>query len=189
MKLTTKIAIATMVALLSSTSLTAYAASAVAPGYQTQPGMLQTADEAAVALAQIHAARVALFNNDIAIGDTENPETADRYLPVDVSVTLNEDFVVTPENKAAPDTAYQQVRKGEKDSAIETLNLARNDADLPAALPPVAAVTTQLEKAQTFMEEGKYLDANVALKAVEDSIRIRSYTIDAIPMQGPAKTN
>ncbi|MEZ5714241.1 MAG: YfdX family protein [Paracoccaceae bacterium] len=213
MKLTRKIATATMVALLSSTSLAAYAATEAAPGYRTQPGMLQTADEAATALAQIHAARVALFDNDIetaksqlgearshfldaekkfndiTIGDTENPESADRYLPFDVSVALDEDFVVTPENKTALDTANQQVRNGDKDSAIETLNLARIDANLSAALLPVADVTTHLDKAQTFMDEGKYFDANVALKAVEDSILIRSYTIDAIPQQGTPATN
>jgi TolA-binding protein len=194
--------------LLSTSALAAFAATKPAPAYATQASMLQTADEPLTAVTRAHAARLALFENDIeaakgrlaearaefldaekkfndlTIGDTEEPESAERFLPFDMSMALTETFQATPENTQALEKAYGMMQTGSQDEAIEVLRMASIDVNVSAAMLPIAEVTTQLQNAQNFIDEGKYYDANLALKAVEDSVVVRSFSIDAIPQQG-----
>ncbi|MCB1339299.1 MAG: YfdX family protein, partial [Maritimibacter sp.] len=122
--------------------------------------------------------------NDMTIGDTEDPSNAQRYLPFDMSMTLSEDFTVTDESKEALDKANGLIQQGSTDDAIEVLRLASVDVNVTSALLPVVATTDQLEQARTLIDEGKYFEANLALKAIEDSVIVRSFSIDAIPQQG-----
>lgn len=208
MKTRTGIATLALVALMSSTSVAVHAATSPTPAYQTQSGMLKTADEALTAVTRARAARLALFENDIeaakgrlaearagfldaekklsglTIGDTEDPTNAARYLPFDMSMALTESFNATEENKQALEKAQGLMQTGSADDAIEVLRLASIDVNISVALLPIAEASEQLEKAQTFIDEGKYFDANVALKAMEDSIVVRTFSIDAIPQQG-----
>ncbi|MEZ5721481.1 MAG: YfdX family protein [Paracoccaceae bacterium] len=208
MKNLPKLTALALAAFMSTGSLVAYAATTDAPAYQTQQEMLKTADEALSAITQAHAARLALFANDIeaaktkvaaadqafldaektlndmTIGDTEDPSNAQRYLPFDMSMTLSEDFTVTDESKEALDKANGLIQQGSTDDAIEVLRLASVDVNVTSALLPVVATTDQLEQARTLIDEGKYFEANLALKAIEDSVIVRSFSIDAIPQQG-----
>ena len=205
----------TLAAFMSSGSLVAYAATTEppaqqTPAYETQKEMLKTADEALTAITDAHAARLALFENDIAaakeriahadaafldaekkfndltIGDTEMPSDAKRYLPFDMSMALNENFTVTDESKEALEKANGLIQQGATDDAVEVLRLASVDVNVTGAFLPVVSTTDQLEQAKSLIDEGKYFDANLALKAIEDSVVIRSFSIDAIPQQGTA---
>ncbi len=210
MKTASKVTALALAALLSAGSVIAYAATEAAapPSYETQKEMLKTADEALNAVTKAHAARLALFNddidtakarlaearsqfdnaekglNDLTIGDTEDPSSSAKYLPFDMSMALTEDFNATDQNKAALQKAYGLMQTGSKDDALDVLRLASIDVDVSAALLPVASTAEHLQDAQTLIDQGKYHEANLALKAVEDSVVVRSYAIDAIPQQG-----
>jgi hypothetical protein len=208
MKTRSKLAALAMTALMASASIPALAASSAEPAYQTQTGMLETADEALQAVTRAHAARLALFENDIeaakgrlaearaeflksekdlndlTIGDTEDPNNAARYLPFDMSMALTETFTATDENKQALERAYGLMQTGSPDDAVEVLRMASIDVNVSAALLPIVEASEQFEKAQTFIDDGKYYDANLALKAIEDMIVVRTFSIDAIPQQG-----
>jgi uncharacterized membrane protein len=197
-----------LAALLSTSAVAAFAATEPAPAYQTQKEMLKTADEALNAVTRAHAARLALFNNDIedakgrlaearadfldaeksfndlTIGDTENPADGERYLPFDMSMALSETFQATDENKAALEKAYGMMKSGAQDDAVEVLRMASIDVNVSTAMLPVNGVTDNLQKAQDFIDSGKYFDANLALKAVEDSVIVRTFSLDEIPQQG-----
>ncbi|MEC3862857.1 YfdX family protein [Mesobacterium sp. TK19101] len=202
--------------LLSTSAITAYAATTdpapvTAPSYKTQSAMLKTADEALNAVVNARAARLALFDNnideakarltkateefnvaekglnDLTIGDTEMPDNAARYLPFDMSMVLSDNFVPSEDATQALNQAGDQIKQGNTDQALETLRLASVDVNVSAALLPVADTSDQLEKAQTLMDQGKYFEANLQLKKIEDSVIIRSFSIDAIPQQGDAK--
>lgn len=149
----TALALATV---LSTGALAAYAASDTTPAYPTQQAMLQTADEALNALTRVHAARLALFNNDI--------EAA--------------------KGRQALDQANDLIQQGAPDDAVELLRLASVDVNVTVAMLPVVSTTGQLEAAATLIDDGKYFDANVALKAIEDSVILRRFSIDEIPQQG-----
>ncbi|MBN2905827.1 MAG: YfdX family protein [Rhodobacteraceae bacterium] len=210
MKSASKLTAIALAALMTSTSFMAHAASAPDPAmvYQTQKKMLRTADEALTVLTRAHAARLALFDNDIetaqaklaearvafdkaektmndlTIGDTEDPTNPTQYLPFDMSMTLTDGFVATDENKLALEKAYGLMQTASPDDAIEVLRLASIDVNVSAALLPIVEASEQVQKAQTFLDDGEYFKANLALKALEDSVITRTFSIDAIPQQG-----
>lgn len=205
-----KLTVLALTALMTTTSVMAHAAPATdpAPAYRTQDRMLRTADEALTAVTRAHAARLALFDNDVegakarlaearaefdkaektlndlTIGDTEDPANPTQYLPFDMSMALTDHFVATAENKQALQKAYGLMQTGSPGDAVEVLRLASVDVNVSAALLPVVEASAQLQQAQTFIEEGDYFKANLALKALEESVIIRSFSIDAIPQQG-----
>ncbi|ARE38613.1 hypothetical protein RGUI_0472 [Rhodovulum sp. P5] len=210
MKTASKLTAVALAALMTTTAIVSHAANAPAPApaYQTQEQMLTTADEALTAVTRAHAARLALFDNDVeaakarlaeartafdkadktlndlTIGDTEDPTNPTQYLPFDMSMALTDHFVATEENKQALEKAYGLIQTGSPDDAVEVLRLASIDVNVSAAMLPVVEASDQLQQAQTFIDNGDYYKANLALKALEDSVIIRSFSIDEIPQQG-----
>lgn len=204
----TRIAALALTAMMATTSFTAFAAPDKAPAYATQAEMLKTADEALQAITRAHAARLALFDNDIdgararlaearadfdnaesslndlTLGNTEDPTNTARYLPFDMSMALTEGFTATEENQEALQQASGLMQNGSPDDAIEVLRLASIDVNISAALLPVVETSDQFAAAETFIDEGQYFEANLALKAIEDSIIVNTFSIDAIPLQG-----
>lgn len=176
--------------------------------YPTQSGMLEVADGATQALMDIHAARVALMDGEtetagkliasaktafdeshdewaaLTVGDTQNKDSDLRFLPVNASMALGETFVMTPEAGDALKTAGAQMQKGDKDQALETLRVADVQLEMTVAMLPLNGVDAALATAGKSVTDGDYYAANLALKGVLDSVEIRSYGVDAIPVQG-----
>lgn len=211
MKSGRKLTALTLAALLSAAALSAQANTETAAPYQTQKAMLKTADEAMSALNDAHGARLALFDNDIetaktrlskalsqfrnaegdaktlAMTDTENPSTEARFLPFDMSMALSETFQPSDQNTEALQKAGELMQSGKEDDAAEVLRAASIDVNVSAAMLPVTQTGDQLQEAQKLVDEGKYFEANLALKSIEDSVILRSFSIDAIPQQGDAQ--
>lgn len=202
----------TLAAMLGATALTAstaaFADTAKAVTYETQDAFLQTADEALSAITQVQAARLALFENDITrakdaveaartslvasesdlsdklMRDFTLVDSKTNYLPFDMSMTLTEAFDATEENKLALQKAYGLFESAEPDEAVEVLKLAEIDVQVTAALLPYDATLTALDGAIGNIEDGDYFDANLDLKSISDSVIMRAFSIDAVPMQG-----
>ena len=197
-------------AMLSAVAFNAEANNAAATPYQTQKEMLKTADEALTAITGAHAARMALFDNDIeaaktqlsqahsqflnaekdastlSVADTENPSAEAKYLPFDMSMALTEDFKPTDQNKEVLKNASELMQSGKQDNAAEVLRAADIEVNVSAAMLPVSATGASFDQAQKLVDEGKYFEANLALKSIEDSVIVRNFSIDAIPVQGDA---
>ncbi len=178
--------------------------------YATQKTLLKTADEALATLTHVHAARMALFDNDmdvakaevtkatkaltegetdltaLHVADTEKTDTKAEYLPFDMSMMLSSTFQPTKESKAALEKANAQMQGGDQDSAIETLRIASVDLNISAALLPDASSMETLKQASKLIDDRDYFEANLALKSIEDSVIVRTFGIDAIPAQGNA---
>ena len=178
------------------------------PSYAVQDSMLATADEALAAITQIHKARLQLFENEIngakaalevartdmmqgdktmvdkLIRDFASPNSSDTYLPFDMSMSLTEGFTQTDENKLALEKAYGLMQTAKADEAVQVLKLAEIDVNVQAAMLPYEATLASLDGAIGNIEDGKFFDANIALKSIEDSIIVRTFGIDAIPQQG-----
>ncbi|MDN5787958.1 YfdX family protein [Pseudorhodobacter sp.] len=176
--------------------------------YATQKELLKTADQALVTLKSVHSARVALMDNEIDVGaakvadakdaltqgetdlkalrvaDTEKTDAQADYLPFDVSMMLTDSFQPTDANKAAVKKAQDQMSSGDKNAAIDTLRLASVDVNISAAMLPESASMDNLNKAADLIKQKNYFDANLALKSIEDSVIVRSFGVDAIPVQG-----
>ncbi|WP_317627576.1 YfdX family protein [Rhodalgimonas zhirmunskyi] len=161
-------------------------------------------------LNDVRAARLALINNDIqtaraklekatkafdvssqqwkalVVQDVTSPGDAADYVPFDVSMALGESFTATPENQKAVSEANQHMQKGDEIKALDVLRVNDVDVTLSAALLPVTETHDHLQYAMKALDEGKYFDANLALKAIDDGIIVQSYGINAIPQQGNA---
>lgn len=176
--------------------------------YPTQEQMLKTADDALSAMTQVRAARIDILENRIdaaktAVSDAtrslamaeadigalgingfgaSDPDV--EYLPFDMSMSLTETFSETEENKLALQKAYGLFESADPDEAIEVLRIAEIDVSVSTALLPAQESMMHLQDASAFLSEGKYFEANLALKRIEDAVLIDTFEIDAIPQQG-----
>lgn len=175
-----------------------------------ESSFIKTVDEAYKALHEIRAARMAIFNGqpeeavkltgeahtDLAAANTtmhehevmtqKKADESDAYIPFDTSMVLAEGFVPDEAKKAALTKANEHLAKGEKAHAVEALKLGNIEVSVTAALIPAASSLQHVDDAVKLLSEKKYYEANLALKAVEDSVLVETYDINAVPAQGSA---
>ena len=56
--------------------------------------------------------------------DAKAKMIADRYVIINASIALSEDYVATPEKRALSNPANEKLAKGDQKGAIDTLRLA-----------------------------------------------------------------
>ena len=173
-----------------------------------QSQIMETSHEVYGALRNVQAARMAIFNGtpDVAsslvadavkgfeaagsqvarLGIESGKEGADRttYVPFETSMGLAEDFVPSQDNAATLQQASDHLAKGDQKQAAEVLKNANIDVTVTAAMVPVDRSMTRAKDAMNLIRDGKYYEANLALKDIEDSILVEAYAVDAIPAQG-----
>jgi hypothetical protein len=172
--------------------------------------IINTVEDAYKALREIRASRLAIFNGstDEALKlateaqtnfqsaetqmaqysvQTKKPAASgDAYIPFDTSMMLSEGFKATPDKQAGIIKANEHIAKGESKKAVEVLKASNIDITLTAALIPAKASVTHIADAIALMKESKFYEANLALKAIEDSVIMDSYSVDTVPVQGAA---
>lgn len=109
------------------------------------------------------------------------------WLPIDGQLTLGEDFVATPAKAAAVAEANQHLEKGQRKEAVEKLKLADVNVTFAMALAPLDKTIAEVDMAARLMDEGKYYEANAAMKKAEDGVRYDSVAIVAVPAKDGAK--
>lgn len=105
------------------------------------------------------------------------------WLPIDGQVMLSEDYQVTPEHAGAVAKANDSLKKGDRQAAIDSLKLAGIDMQYAMALLPLKSTVDNVDQAVKEMDGGKYYEANLTLKKVEDAL-----VIDAIDVAGKPET-
>ncbi|MCW2310054.1 YfdX family protein [Rhodobium gokarnense] len=188
-------------------------ADAVAAALDTKDKkIIKTVDEAYRGVREVRAARLAIFNGtpdvatefvdkaatdlktaqssmkDFAVATTKKAAEGDAYLPFDSSLTLAEGFVPTADKAETVKKANEHLAKGDHKKAAEVLREGRIDVTVSAALIPAKASLDHVKDAVKLLGEKKYYEANLALKAVEDSVLVESYSIDGVPQQGSDTT-
>lgn len=108
------------------------------------------------------------------------PASKDKvaWVPVDAQMTLGEDFIATPEKASAVTEANKSLAKGDQKGAIEKLRLAHVDVNFVMAVLPLDKTTADVNQAAALINQGKYYEANAALKTAEDGMHFD--VIDAI---------
>jgi len=102
--------------------------------------------------------------------DKKTPQEGDVYIIINSSLMLSEDFTVTTEKQKAIDEANKKLDKGDKKGAIDVLHLAGIDISETQWLMPLKQTQKKVNSAQKLMSEGKYYEANLALKGAEDGV-------------------
>jgi hypothetical protein len=172
--------------------------------------IINTVDEAYKALREVRAARLAIFNgstdeamkltteaqknllsaqsqmSQFSVQTKKAVAAGEAYIPFDTSMSLSEGFKPTAEKQTHIAKANEHIAKGESKQAVEVLKAANIDVTLSAALIPATASVGHVDSALALMKENKFYEANLALKAIEDSVVLDSYSVDAIPVQGAA---
>ena len=170
---------------------------------------IATYDDAFRAMREVRAARLAIFDGEAPVAvelvdnartnlaaartDFEKLEASERkpkiepgYLPFDLSIALAEDYREQPAKAAAVAKANEHIKKGERDKAMETLRLADIRVETSAAVLPVRSAMEHLDKAHAMLREGKFYEANLQLKALEDSVVISFYDGEYKPLPNSA---
>ena len=109
------------------------------------------------------------------------------WLPIDGQLTLGEDFVATPAKAAAVAEANKHLEKGQRKEAIEKLKLADVNVVFTMALAPLDRTMADVDMAAKLMDEGKYYEANAAMKKAEDGVRYDSVAAIAVPQKAEEK--
>lgn len=103
----------------------------------------------------------------------------DQYIAIEGTIGISENFIATPEKQEAIKKANEQLTKGDQKGAIETLRLADIAVTQKLYLLPLKHAQKAISDAQKLLGEKKYYEANLALKAVEDSVTLNSNAITA----------
>ena len=111
-----------------------------------------------------------------------------KMVPVDGRIALAEDYVPTPEKQAHIAKANEQLKKGATKEAIDELRLGQIDVIYNRVWMPLASSKTHLDDASKLMGEQKYYEANLALKAIGDSLRTDSVDLVGAPVKMPLET-
>ncbi len=119
------------------------------------------------------------------VGATERQQEAMK-IPFDGQILLADNFVVTPEKKAHIDKANEHLKNGDHAKALEELRLGEIDINYSRAWVPITQTKAHLATAMKLAGDGKYYEANLALKAIDDSVTVDSVTLRDMP-RGPAK--
>jgi hypothetical protein len=165
---------------------------------------VKVSEDALMTMRNVRSARLAIFNGmpenaqthvDAAVArvaatvrdaerfelDTKEPITDDRYVPFDASLTVMDNFVPSAANAKHIAKANEHLHKGEKKEALEVLKLGEIDVAVTASLVPLNLAKENIEEAAKLVDEGKYYEANLALKAVEDAVVVDTFAVDALP--------
>lgn len=116
--------------------------------------------------------------SDGKVADTKSETGKAQMVPVDGDLVLAEDFVPTPEKRARIDKANEHFKNGRAKEALEELRLGDIAVMYTRAWMPLAAASKHLDQATKFMDGHKYYEANLALKAIGDSITVDSVAIN-----------
>lgn len=117
------------------------------------------------------------------------------WLPVDGQLLLDDDFTVNPAKAKAVDEANGHLAKGDRKAALDRLKLADVKVSFTMAVVPLAKTTDGVDKAAKLIADGKYYEANAALKQVEDGMRFDVIDATALPTKanldkaGPTKAD
>ena len=93
------------------------------------------------------------------------------WIPVDGSITINEDYSANPAKKAAVADANRSLKSGGRKSAMEKLKLADINFDVTLAVMPLEQTANRVHQAAGLIKAGKYCEASQDLRQAQDGIR------------------
>jgi hypothetical protein len=105
----------------------------------------------------------------------------EKYVPFNAGLTVAETLEPGKEKQKHTAGANRHLNKGESKKAMETLKVDEIDFAIATELLPIQTAKTQIEDAARLIGEGKYYEANLALKAVQDSVVTEILDADAVP--------
>ena len=110
------------------------------------------------------------FPNGAPTADGKGSGNAD-VIPIDGQMAVADNMVLTPDKAAKVDEANQHLKNGETDKAMDTLKQGAIDVAFTRVLMPVKETDVHVDAAANLLDQGKYYEANLALKAAQDLLQ------------------
>jgi hypothetical protein len=155
-------------------------------GHVERAGTLMTEAKAAFAKADKETPDVKI-ERTITVDGKVVSQTSDqsrvRLVPFDGEIDLSENFVMTPAKAGHVQRANDHLRKGERRQAVAALRDGEIDVSFARMFVPVELAQKHVDDAIRLAGEHKYYEANLALKAIEDSV-----TVDTVAFASPGGT-
>ena len=120
-----------------------------------------------------------LVNVKPASGSAGKPE----MIPVDGQLMVMDDFVPTDEKKAHVATANEHFKNGEQEAGLKELSLSDVKIVYNRLWMPVMPTIKRLDQALKLMDEHKFYEANLALKAIGDSLTVETESMTETPQK------
>jgi YfdX protein len=114
------------------------------------------------------------------LGTTSDTAKA-AMVPVDGQLVVADDFVSTPEKQARIAKANEHFKNGEQKEGLEELRLGEVEVMYNRVWMPLASASAHIEQAIKLMNDQKYYEANLALKAIDDSLTVDSVSVTDLP--------
>ncbi|MGO9431984.1 YfdX family protein [Rhodoblastus sp.] len=110
-----------------------------------------------------------------------------EWLPVDASITIDEDFTANPDKKAAVADANKSLSNGDRTNAIEKLKLSGVKIDVVVLALPLKDTIAKVQQAANMINDGKYYEATQVIKQVQDGVRSDVMDFNGKPVNGAQK--
>jgi len=160
----------------------------------TQDELTKISSDAMIAMRNIHDARLSIFNGHpaqartyidaattrinatdsdaakYAVDSKQKKKPDDTYVAYDETLIVDDKYVPTDKKAKHIANADKHLHHGNKKAAIEELKLADIDVSVDMSLVPVKFAKHEINIARKLVDNGKYYEANLALKSVQDSV-------------------
>ncbi|EBS5581309.1 hypothetical protein DPU24_27595 [Salmonella enterica subsp. enterica serovar Oranienburg] len=120
--------------------------------------------------------------------DKAAPEKGDKYIRINSSITVAEDYLPSGSENDAIARANHKMKAGDKKGAIDALKLAGVSVIENQELIPLQQTRKDVNTALSLMNEGKYYQASLMLKSAQDNVIVDSQSVQESPAQ-PVKNN
>jgi hypothetical protein len=171
---------------------------------KAEQDLVKVSQDALLSMRDIRNARLALFDGDtdqaqtyvdaaktrIDIANNEAnkyaldikaPKADDSYVPYDTALTVMDSFEPKQTKARHTPTSRKRPHHSKQKKGEETLKLSDTDVVLSTDMIPVDFARQHINEASSLVKEGKYYEANLALKAVDDSVFIQTYALENVP--------
>lgn len=110
------------------------------------------------------------FPNGAPTADGKGSGNAD-IIPIDGQMVVADNMVLTPDKIAKVKEANEHLKNGDTDKAMDTLKQGAIDVAFTRVLMPIKETDVHVDAAATLLDQGKYYEANLALKAAQDLLQ------------------
>ena len=109
--------------------------------------------------------------------DKKTPVDGDRYIIINATMSVNEDFQPSEAKTKAISNANKKLSQGDKKGAIEALRLVGITMTEKQILMPLQQTRTDIKKAIKLFDEGKYYQSNLVLLSTIQSLVVNTETV------------
>ena len=172
---------------------------------QADQDLIKVSEDARMTMRNVDGARIALFNGmpdkaqiyadaavtraSAALNDADkyamdtkaSKKDGQKYLPFDAGLSVAEMLEPTKVKREHAASINRHLHSGVTRKNVEALKVEGVNVAITTDLLPIKTARSHIEDAARLIGKGKYYEANLALKAVEDSVVTEVFDSNAIP--------